>query len=67
MPGGGTCVAIKEGRSEGNPVGRNGIGGSKFHRAEKSCRQQGHGTVGFPMVLKIDSLDVGDFRRLFKQ
>uniref|UniRef100_A0A915I6A5 Uncharacterized protein n=1 Tax=Romanomermis culicivorax TaxID=13658 RepID=A0A915I6A5_ROMCU len=41
--GGGSCVAIKEGWSEGNPVGGNGRGGSKFHRAEKSC-QRGRGT-----------------------
>uniref|UniRef100_A0A915LBP3 Uncharacterized protein n=1 Tax=Romanomermis culicivorax TaxID=13658 RepID=A0A915LBP3_ROMCU len=29
--------------------------------------QQVHGTVGFAMVLKTDSLDVGDFWRLFKR
>uniref|UniRef100_A0A915HFE6 Uncharacterized protein n=1 Tax=Romanomermis culicivorax TaxID=13658 RepID=A0A915HFE6_ROMCU len=28
--------------------------------------QQGHGTVGFAMVLKIDSLNVGDFRGSLK-
>uniref|UniRef100_A0A915I6Y4 Uncharacterized protein n=1 Tax=Romanomermis culicivorax TaxID=13658 RepID=A0A915I6Y4_ROMCU len=38
-PGGDSCIAIKEGQSEGNPVGGNDLGGSKFHRAEKSCRR----------------------------
>uniref|UniRef100_A0A915ILI4 Uncharacterized protein n=1 Tax=Romanomermis culicivorax TaxID=13658 RepID=A0A915ILI4_ROMCU len=37
--GGGSCVAIKEGRSEGNPVGGNDLSGNKFHPAEKSCRR----------------------------
>uniref|UniRef100_A0A915JY18 Uncharacterized protein n=1 Tax=Romanomermis culicivorax TaxID=13658 RepID=A0A915JY18_ROMCU len=37
--GGGSCVLIKEGRSEGNPVGSNGLSGSKFHRADKFCQR----------------------------
>uniref|UniRef100_A0A915KQZ8 Uncharacterized protein n=1 Tax=Romanomermis culicivorax TaxID=13658 RepID=A0A915KQZ8_ROMCU len=35
---GSSCIAINNGRAEGNPVGGSGPGGNKFHRAEKSCR-----------------------------
>uniref|UniRef100_A0A915ILE1 Uncharacterized protein n=1 Tax=Romanomermis culicivorax TaxID=13658 RepID=A0A915ILE1_ROMCU len=38
-PRGGNSVAINDEQSEGKPVGGNGRGGNKFHRAEKSCRR----------------------------
>uniref|UniRef100_A0A915J0G3 Uncharacterized protein n=1 Tax=Romanomermis culicivorax TaxID=13658 RepID=A0A915J0G3_ROMCU len=64
MPGDGSCIAIKEGRSEGSPVGGNGRGGNRFHQGEKT--QQGYRKIGFAVILEVDSLYIGDFGRLPK-